>query len=45
MPAGVEHAVLTALQKLPADRFGTAKDFADALDGTGKGGDVRRDGR
>ena len=29
----VEHAVLTALQKLPADRFGTAKDFADALDG------------
>ena len=33
----VEHAVLTALQKLPADRFGTAKDFADALDGTGKG--------
>jgi serine/threonine-protein kinase len=33
----VEHAVLTALQKLPADRFGTAKDFADALDGGGKG--------
>jgi len=31
----VEHAVLTALQKLPADRFGTAKDFADALDGKG----------
>ena len=29
----VEHAVLTALQKLPADRFSTAKDFADALDG------------
>jgi len=35
--ATVEGAVLTALQKLPADRFGTAKDFADALDGTGKG--------
>ena len=31
----VEHAVLTALQKLPADRFGSAKDFADALDGKG----------
>ena len=31
----VEHAVLTSLQKLPADRFGTAKDFADALDGKG----------
>jgi serine/threonine-protein kinase len=35
--ATVEGAVLTALQKLPADRFGSAKDFADALDGTGKG--------
>ena len=33
VPAAVEHAVLVALQKLPADRFGTAKDFADALDG------------
>jgi len=31
----VENAVLTALQKLPADRFGSAKDFADALDGKG----------
>ena len=31
VPAGVEHAVLTALQKLPADRFATAKEFADAL--------------
>ena len=37
VPPAVEHAVLVALQKLPADRFGTAKDFADALDGTGKG--------
>ena len=34
--AAVEHAVLTALQKLPADRFGSAKDFADALDGKGE---------
>jgi serine/threonine protein kinase/Tol biopolymer transport system component len=35
--AAVESAVLTALQKLPADRFGSAKDFADALDGKGGG--------
>jgi eukaryotic-like serine/threonine-protein kinase len=28
----VERAVLTALAKLPADRFSTAKDLADALD-------------
>ena len=33
--AVVEHAVMTALQKLPADRFATAKEFADALDGRG----------
>ncbi len=39
----VEAAVLTALQKLPADRFGSAKDFADALDGEGR--QLRRDGR
>ncbi|MCU0621058.1 MAG: hypothetical protein MUC69_06105 [Gemmatimonadales bacterium] len=32
----VEQAVLTALQKLPADRFGSAREFADALDGLGK---------
>ncbi len=35
VPPAVENAVLTALQKLPADRFGSAKDFADALDGKG----------
>ena len=35
VPPAVEHAVLVALQKLPADRFSTAKDFADALDGKG----------
>ena len=35
VPPAVEHAVLVALQKLPADRFGSAKDFADALDGKG----------
>jgi eukaryotic-like serine/threonine-protein kinase len=31
IPAGVEHAVLTALAKLPADRFASAADFATAL--------------
>jgi eukaryotic-like serine/threonine-protein kinase len=31
IPPGVEAAVLTALQKLPADRFATAADFAAAL--------------
>jgi serine/threonine-protein kinase len=36
VPSAVERAVLIALQKLPADRFGTAKDFSDALDGSGK---------
>ena len=35
VPPGVEHAVLIALQKLPADRYGSAKDYADALDGKG----------
>ena len=32
----------TALQKLPADRYGSAKDFADALDGKGSGTTPRR---
>src|SRR4051812_1434119 len=32
IPAPVEAAVLTALQKLPADRFGTAAEFSTALD-------------
>ncbi len=31
IPPHVEAAVLTALEKLPADRFGTAKEFAEAL--------------
>ena len=38
VPANVEHAVLTALQKLPADRFATAKEFADALASTAGAG-------
>ncbi len=35
VPSIVEQAVLTALQKLPADRWATAKEFSDALDGKG----------
>ena len=31
IPPSVEAAVLTALEKLPADRFATAAEFADAL--------------
>jgi serine/threonine-protein kinase len=33
VPPAVEDAVHTALQKLPADRFATAKEFAEALGG------------
>jgi len=33
IPPAVEEAVLTALEKLPADRFATAAEFANALDG------------
>jgi serine/threonine-protein kinase len=33
IPPQVEAAVLTALEKLPADRFATAAEFADALTG------------
>ncbi len=36
VPPSVEHAVLTALAKLPADRFASAADFTAALGGTGK---------
>ena len=35
IPPDVEAAVLTALEKLPADRFGTAAEFAEALAGRG----------
>ncbi|MEP6472634.1 MAG: protein kinase, partial [Gemmatimonadota bacterium] len=35
VPEGVEDAVLTALEKLPADRFGSAAEFAAALQGQG----------
>jgi eukaryotic-like serine/threonine-protein kinase len=37
----VEAAVLTALEKLPADRFGTPAEFAAALNGRGDGPAVR----
>ena len=33
VPGHVEDAVLGALEKLPADRFGSAKEFSDALGG------------
>jgi serine/threonine-protein kinase len=35
VPDAVEDAVLTALEKLPADRFGSAAEFAAALGDTG----------
>ena len=31
VPEAVDHAVLRALEKLPADRFATAREFAEAL--------------
>ena len=37
VPEAVEHAVLTALAKLPADRFATAAQFSEAI-GDGGGG-------
>ena len=43
IPVAVEDAVLTALEKLPADRFATAAEFAAALtDGGGAPGSARR---
>ena len=35
VPPAAEAAILTALQKLPADRWGTAREFSDALTGAG----------
>jgi Tol biopolymer transport system component len=35
VPPHVEAAVLTALEKLPADRFASAAEFAEALEGRG----------
>ncbi|HET7468653.1 MAG TPA: protein kinase [Gemmatimonadales bacterium] len=42
IPPEVEAAVLTALEKLPADRFGSAAEFAQALAGRGTGGSMAR---
>src|SRR6478735_511350 len=41
IPPEVEAAVLTALEKLPADRFGSAAEFAEALAGRGTGAVAR----
>jgi serine/threonine-protein kinase len=35
VPEHIDGAILRALEKLPADRFDTAKEFADALQGRG----------
>ncbi|MEO8030534.1 MAG: serine/threonine-protein kinase, partial [Gemmatimonadota bacterium] len=45
VPPAVEEAVLTALQKLPADRFASAAEFASALEGAGRVGAGRRPAR
>jgi eukaryotic-like serine/threonine-protein kinase len=42
VPEAVEDAVLTALEKLPADRFASAAEFAAALTGRTTGQTVRR---
>ncbi len=44
VPDTVEDAVLTALEKLPADRFGTAAEFAGALNGEAGAGRPPRTG-
>jgi eukaryotic-like serine/threonine-protein kinase len=41
IPPHVEAAVMTALEKLPADRFGTAAEFAEALAGRGTAPTIR----
>ena len=41
IPPAVEDAVLTALEKLPADRWSSAADFAAALGGQGGSGAAR----
>ena len=35
VPRPLEHAVMRALAKVPADRFSSAREFSDALTGTG----------
>jgi tetratricopeptide (TPR) repeat protein len=36
VPPAIEQAVMTALAKVPADRFATAAEFAEALEGQGR---------
>ena len=45
VPPEVEDAVMTALAKLPADRFGSAAEFAAAISPTGGRATVRRTGQ
>ena len=45
IPAHVADAVHTALQKLPADRFGSAREFASALGGADAAAGPRTSGR
>ena len=45
VPGAVAEAVHTALQKLPADRFASAREFADALRGQATGGTPRTSSR
>ena len=42
IPPEIEGAVLTALEKLPADRFASAAEFAHALAGRGTSGSMAR---
>jgi serine/threonine-protein kinase len=42
IPPHIEAAVLTALEKLPADRFASAAEFAQALAARGTGGSMAR---
>jgi len=37
IPESVEHAVMRALEKLPADRWSSAREFSAAFDGVGPG--------
>ena len=45
IPPYVDDAVMTALEKLPADRFPSARDFATAMSGAGTAGAARTSSR
>ena len=40
VPPAAEAAIMTALQKLPADRWGSAREFSDALTSGSRGGSM-----